>query len=129
MAKPIQAWTQYGPRLDPANPVTPDEIIERLVKTTNQTRGSILAVLSELDEIIQEGLQHGRVVRLPNGTHYQPEGKKDGKVRIYVRLNPRLTKQINGDFRGAWVNGENIGKSEAEIIALWNRDHPADPIP
>jgi len=27
------------------------------------------------------------------------------------------------------VNRDNIGKTEAELVALWNNAHPDDPIP
>ena len=27
------------------------------------------------------------------------------------------------------MNAENIGKSEAEMVAIWNEAHPEDPIP
>jgi hypothetical protein len=32
-------------------------------------------------------------------------------------------------FRGKWLNPGNINKTEAEIIALWNEEHPDDQIP
>jgi len=42
MAKKIQAWMEFGPRLVKSNPVTPEDVIEQLVQATNQTRGSVL---------------------------------------------------------------------------------------
>ncbi len=128
MAKKIQMWTEFGPKLATATPVEAEEVIEQLVQATNQTRGSILAVLSELDEVILQGLRSGRIVKLPNGTHYRPIGKKDGSIKVSVRLNPRLSKLIAADRRANWVNAQNIGKSEAEMIVLWNEAHPDDPI-
>ena len=128
MASKIQAWTQYGPRLNLADPMTSDEIIENLIQATNQSRGSILAILSELDVQTEAGLKAGRIVQLPNGTHYKPIGKRDGSIVVKVRVNPEVTKQVNVGFRGKWVNAENIGVEEAEIIAKWNADHPEDPI-
>jgi hypothetical protein len=128
MAKKIQMWTEFGPKLAPATPIAAEEVIEQLVQATNQTRGSILAVLSELDEVILQGLRSGRIVKLPNGTNFRPIGKKDGSIKVSVRLNPRLTKQIAAERRANWVNAQNIGKSEAEMIALWNEAHPDDPI-
>jgi hypothetical protein len=128
MAKKIQMWTEFGPKLAAATPVEAEEVIEQLVQATNQTRGSILAVLSELDEVILQGLRSGRIVKMPNGTHYRPIGKKDGSIRVSVRLNPRLSKLIAADRRANWVNAQNIDKSEAEMIALWNEAHPDDPI-
>ena len=67
-------------------------------------------------------------MHLPNGTHYRPVGKKDGRVDIQVRVNPVIDRNVNANFRGKWRNAENIGKSEAEIITLWNEAYPEDPI-
>ena len=128
MAKAIQTWTEFGPRLEPTDPMTGDELIENIIAATNQSRGSVLAVLSELDVQIEAGLKAGRIVQQPNGTHYKPTGKKNGSIDIDVRVNPVLTKQVNAGFRGKWRNSVNIGKSEDEVIALWNEAHPDDPI-
>jgi hypothetical protein len=49
MANKIQAWTQYGPRLNLGDPMTSDELIENIILATNQSRGSVLAMLAELD--------------------------------------------------------------------------------
>jgi hypothetical protein len=129
MATKIEAWTAYGPRLELAQSMTGDELIENIVAATNQSRGSVLAVLAELDVQIEAGLKAGRIVQLPNGTHYRPVGKREGDLDIAVRVNPEVDKRINAGFRGKWVNAENIGKTEAEIIALWNQAHSSDLIP
>lgn len=47
---------------------------------------------------------------------------------VAVRTNPDVDKRVNANFRGKWINAENIGKTEAEIIALWNTAHPDDRI-
>lgn len=128
MAKKIQAWVEFGPRIELSDPVTPKELVENLVNSTNQSRGSVLAMLSELDVQIESGLKAGRIVQLPNGTHFEPVGKKDGSIIVSVRINPEVTRSVNADFRGRWLRPENIGISEAEIIDLWNQAHPDDPI-
>ena len=127
MAKKIQAWVEFGPRLDRTDPMTGRELIKNIVNATNQSRGSVLAVLAELDVQIETALQSGRIVQLPNGTHYMPTAKSDGTVDIDVRVNPELVRNVNADFHGKWKNAENIGKSEADILALWNQTHPEDP--
>lgn len=126
MAKKIQAWATYGPKIALGDPMTAEEIIENIIAATNQSRGSVLAMLAELDVQIESGLKSGRIVRLPNGTHFEPIGKKDGSISIGVRVNPDLDKKVNAGFRGTWVNSANIGKSEEEIMMLWNDDHPDD---
>ncbi len=123
MAKKIQAWTELGPRLELSEPMTSEELIENIVRSTNQSRGSVLA---ELDEQIEAGLKAGRIVQLPNSTHYRPTGKSDGSIVIDVRTNPDLSKRVAAGFRGKWRNTENIGKTEAEVMALWNAVHPGD---
>jgi hypothetical protein len=129
MAKKIQVWAAYGPKIELGSPMTKSELIENIIAATNQSKGSVLAVLAELDVQIESGLKAGRIVQLPNGTHFEPIGKKDGSVDIGVRVNPELDKQVNVGFRGKWVNSENVGKTEAEMIAIWNEKHPEDQIP
>ena len=128
MAEKIKMWRILGPKLALATPMDGEEIIEELIQGTNQTRGSILAVLSELDVVIGKGLKAGRIVKLPNGTTFRPLGKKNGQVKIGLRLNPLVTTDVNGNFRGKWVNADRIGITEAEMIALWSETYPDDPV-
>ncbi len=126
MAQKIKMWRELGPQLAPATPMLAEEIIDEIVSGTNQSRGSILAVLSELDVVIEKGLKAGRIVKLPNDTSFRPTGRKDGSIHINLRLNPRITKAVNSDFRGKWLNAANINSSEEEMVALWNELHPED---
>ncbi len=126
MAKKIEAWVAFRPRLTPVAPITPEGLIERITAATSQSRGSVKAILDELDTQIEILLKEGHIVRLPNGTHFKPVGHKDGTIEVTVRVNPRIVTNINAHFRGQWLNVENIGKTEQEIIALWNTAHPDD---
>jgi hypothetical protein len=54
--------------------------------------------------------------QLPNGTHYEPVGKRDGSVNIKVRVNYEVNKKVNNNFRGKWTNAANKGVSEADIF-------------
>ncbi len=85
-------------------------------------------MLDELDAQTEIGLKEGRIVQLPNGTHFRPTGKKDGSIEVDVRVNPELVKKVSQNFRGKWRNADNIGKTEAEIIVMWNNLHPGDQI-
>ena len=46
MAVKIKIWRETGPRLAPATAMEAEEIVEELIAATNQTRGSVLAVLA-----------------------------------------------------------------------------------
>ncbi len=126
MAKKIQAWVAYGPRIELTKPMTEEELTENVVAATNQSKGSLMASLAEMDVQIESALKAGRIVHLPNGMHLEPVGKKDGTVEIHVRVSPDLVKRVNGNFRGTWLNAQNIDKNEAEIYALWDADNPTD---
>ena len=128
MSRKIQVWSKYGPRIALGSPMTQDEIIENVITVTNQSKGSVLAVLSELDVQIEQGLRSGRIVRLPNGMRFEPIGKKDGSIDINVWVSSDLNNNVNHGFRGKWINAENIGKTEAQMIDLWNRENPEDPV-
>ena len=128
MAKKIQMWTKYGPRVALGTTMNPEEIIENVIGATNQSKGSVLAVLSELDVQILAGLKAGRIVRLPNGTRFEPVGKKDGSINIVVNVSNEVDTKVNALFKGKWINAERIGWSEEEMIEFWNTEHPEDPI-
>ena len=127
MPEKIQMWSMYGPHIALGSTMQPDEVIENVTSATNQSKGSVLAVLSELDVQIIAGLKAGRVVRLPNGTRFEPIGKKNGSISIRVTVSPEIDNIVNATFRGKWVNAENISKTEAEIIEYWNGKHPDTP--
>jgi hypothetical protein len=127
MSELIKMWSKYGPRIIHGSPMKPDEVIENVISVTNQSKGSLLAVLSELDVQILAGLKAGRIVRLPNGTRFEPVGDKDGNIHIRVTVSAEMEKIVNASFRGRWANAENIGKSEEEMIEYWNGKHPDTP--
>jgi hypothetical protein len=128
MAHKVQAFAAYGPRLKPADPMSAEEFTERLILGTNQTRGSLQAVLFEMEAISEIALKEGRIVKLPNGMHLRPVMKRDGRIEIRVSVSRELTRRVNGGFRGEIINKGNIGKSEQEIDALWAANHPDDPL-
>jgi hypothetical protein len=128
MAHKVQASATYGPRIVTSTPMEADEFVEQLVVSTNQSRGSLLAMLAEMESISEIALKSGRIVKLPNGMTLRPTMKRTGHIEIVVKVNKAFTRHVNTGFRGKVINPENIGKSEAELIELWNKDHPEDRI-
>jgi hypothetical protein len=128
MAHKVQASATYGPRIVSTTTMEADEFVEQLVNSTNQSRGSLLAMLAEMDAISEIALKNGRIIKLPNGMTLRPVMKRNGHIEILVHVNRFLTRRVNAGFRGKVVNAGNIGKSESELIELWNENHPDDPI-
>ncbi len=128
MAHKVQAFATYGPRIKSGSPMEAEEFIEQLVVSTNQSRGSLVAMLAEMESISEGALKSGRIVRLPNGMTLRPVMKRDGHIEIAVRVNRDLTRRVNAGFRGKVINSENIGKSDDEIVEIWDKNHPDNQI-
>jgi hypothetical protein len=128
MAHKIQAWREFGPRLVAIVPMEVKEFINRLTRGVNQTKGTTISYMAEMDDILVETLCTGRTAKLPNGWTVRAIGKKDGTVDIKVSVGKEMLERVNRDFVGQWHNAQNFNKNEAEIVALWNEAHPEDPI-
>jgi hypothetical protein len=128
MISKIQLWSKYGPRIALGNPMEPEEIVESVINSSNQSKGSVLAVLAELDVYILAGLKAGRIVRLPNGIRFEPVARKDGSIRIVISIDKEMEHNVNAFFKGKWINANHIGWTEAQMAELWNEDHPERPI-
>jgi hypothetical protein len=61
---------------------------------------------------------------------YTPNIDLDGTFEVKVRVDKRVLRALNaeGAFRGTLANTEHIGKRAADLVALWNDEHPDDPV-
>ena len=128
MAKKIQVWRLYGPRLAAVLPVDSKEFVFQVTKGVNQTRSTMTSLLEEMTDVLVQNLQVGRTTKLSNGWTFKPVGKKDGSIEIHVTLGKAMTNAVNSDFRGKWINAQNINKTERDLVEMWNAEHPEDQI-
>ena len=61
---------------------------------------------------------------------YKPSIDLEGNLEVKVRVDKRILRALNGPgaFRGHLINADNIGKSSTDLAALWNEEHPDDPV-
>ena len=59
MAKKIEAWVEYGPRLESATPMEGTELIEQITVGSNESVSSAYAVLTFLDKVMEQALKAG----------------------------------------------------------------------
>jgi hypothetical protein len=61
---------------------------------------------------------------------FTPTIDTKGFFNVNVRLDKRIRTALNwpNSFTGRINNKENIGLTREHYIALWNREHPEDPI-
>jgi hypothetical protein len=131
MAQLIQAFSAYGPRLELSRTVQPSQIAEYIAARTSLNRGEIENVLTELNEAIAFFARQGAPVKLGGVGIFTPSIKLSGALDVGLRLDTSIDAALNvpGAFTGSVKNGENVGKSSDELKAMWNEDHPDDPIP
>jgi hypothetical protein len=131
MAKLIQAIGTYGPRVEVARTVQTRQIAEYIAGRTSLNRGEIENVLRELNEAIVFFAKQGSAVKLEGVGIFAPSVDLGGAFDVGFRLDTSIDGALNGPgaFSGEIANRENVGKSSADLKALWNTAHPDDLIP
>jgi hypothetical protein len=129
MAKKIQAIRAYGPRLALGKAANEDEYLDLVTKNTGVSRGTVQHVETESAEALVYLLKAGRPVHTATAI-YTPSIKQDGRIEVNVLLRDQHVDQLNvsGEFKGQIINALNIGKTTDKLVAVWNAEHPDDPI-
>ena len=129
MAKPIQAVTEYRPRIDLAEPASVDRFLELITQRTTLSSGVVKNVQESEVEVLIGLLLDGRPVHTGIAI-YTPSIDADGTIEVKVKVDKRILRALNAPeaFRGHIINKENIGKTRDDFIEMWNADHPDDPI-
>ena len=129
MAKLIQAYATYGPRIDLLKAADPEEFMESITQRTTLSEGVVKNVQSSEVETLVAMLKRGQPVH-SGVAIFTPTVDAQGKLSVTVRVDRRIISRINipGAFKGEFTNGENIGKSTQELVDLWNEAHPDDMI-
>ena len=129
MASVVTALSHYRPQIEYGETAGWREIADYLVENSTLSRADIIATLTGLQEAVLHFHRHGRGVKLEGLGTYLPNVNYRGEYDVAHRLNRELKRALNdGSFAGKIRNRRNIGKTQAEIIALWNSEHPDDPV-
>ena len=130
MALTIQAVNAYRPRIEQGNTVQKPELLRAASRATGIVEGTLDQSIKELRDQIIEFNRSGRAVKVEGLGTFSPSIDLDGNLAISFRPSPAFANGLNipGIFTGTIVNRENIGKSSQELIGIWNKDNPHDPI-
>jgi hypothetical protein len=87
-------------------------------------------VLQELSEAILYYNKQGTPVKISGVGIFRPSINRDGKFNIHLRADTALKKGINAPdaYSGTVLNKDHIGLDDAGYKALWDEDHPDDPL-
>jgi hypothetical protein len=129
MASRITALNHYRPMIEYRKTAGPHQVAEYIAMRTGLNRGEIIMVLAELHDAILFYNGQGQGVKLESLGTYLPNINYQGQFDVAYRMDSELKRALNaGDFSGSLRNKQSIGKSSDEIIALWNSEHPDDPV-
>jgi nucleoid DNA-binding protein len=130
MASRISALNHYRPQIEYGETADWNELAEYITSYTGLSRGEIIQVLLELQRAVIYFLLQGRGVKLEGLGTYLPNINYQGVFDVAHRLDRRLKKELNikGKFWGRLRNKKNIGKVAREVFALWDQEHPEDPV-
>jgi hypothetical protein len=129
MAEKIQAVKAYCPRINYGDSATEERFMELITNRTTLSTGVVKNVQESEVETLIGLLLDGRPVHTGIAI-YTPFIDLNGDYSVKVKVDKRVLRALNttGAFRGKLVNAQYIGESSEKLVALWNVDHPDDPI-
>ena len=129
MASPISALNHYRPQIEYGETAGWREVAEFLEARTTLSKTDIIATLTGLQDAVLHFNLQGRGVKLEGLGTYLPNINYQGEIDAAHRLDRRLKRQLNdGSFSGKIRNKKNIGKTVEQVVAMWNAEHPDDPV-
>ena len=129
MASRISIINHYRPQIEYGETADWREVAEFLEARTTLSKTDIIATLTGLQDAVLHFNSQGRGVKLEGLGTYLPNINYQGEIDAGHRLDRRLKRRLNnGSFSGKIRNKKNIGKTVEEVVALWNAEHPDDPV-
>ena len=129
MASLVSALNQYRPQIEYGDTADWREVADFMADNSTLSRADIIAVLTGLQQAVIHCHRQGRGVRREGLGTYLPNVNYRGEFDVAHRLDRELKRALNGgSFSGKIRNKRNIGKTTEEVIALWNSEHPDDPV-
>jgi hypothetical protein len=128
MANLITAINAYRPKLVLGSTVKMKELVEYISGRTGLNKGDLQITLSELSGAVIFFNKRGQGVKLDGLGTYLPSIDTKGELSISHRLDADIKNTLNakGAYLGEIQFRDNIGKTNEEFTAMWNKDHPGD---
>jgi len=130
MAKIVQAVNAYGPKLDLHPTVGLERVSEWSAMRTGMNKSEVMMSMQEFGEAILYFAKDGTPVKLPGVGIFTPSIDREGNLSINFRADSALKKGLDtlSRYEGQMTNRQNVGIDNAKYKALWDADHPDDPL-
>ncbi len=130
MATLIEAVNAYRTRVLPKETIGMNILARRLAHGSLANESIARMVLTDLQREVRNALIEGHPVQLPGIGRFSLHMRVGGRLRLAVRADRGLQSAIGdpANFEGDLLRVENIELDTAAIVALWNAEHPEDPV-
>jgi hypothetical protein len=129
MASRITAIRKYKPDIEREATLQTPQLLEAISERSSLRKSEVVHVVYELQEAILLAHRHGRAVKIDGLGTFTPILRLDGSLDIVFRPAVEMLKKLNTlEFYAGILNKSNIGKSSKQLVALWDKDHPDDPV-
>jgi hypothetical protein len=130
MAKLIQAYQRYCPRVKTGKTADLDEIAAYVAESTGLDKREIRMVLGKLQDATLHYARQGRGVKLEGIATLRPKADSRGTLSLGRRLDAALCKELNDmeKFAAQIENYEHRTWEEVDYRNAWNEEFPDDPI-
>lgn len=131
MAKRVTALSAYRPRIKRGPIVEPQELADVVARRTRLSPADVIYAASSIGEEALYLLRTGRSVRLPGLGMLTPSLDMQGNLSVrFILDRAAMRRSSKGDkvFLGELTHPENRHKRPDDLVALWDAEHPDDPV-
>ncbi len=129
MTRRITAIKAMQPKIKLRRSAEMSDLIDLVTRRTGLGRGEIYGVTLELVDAILHFARQGQAIKIEGLGIFTPSLKANGDFQVNFRADVSLRRALNTrEFWGEIENKRNIGKNGDELVALWDEDHPDDPV-
>ncbi len=124
----VVALNHYRPQIKFGRTADWKETADLISAMSTVTRTDVIGVLTGLQDAVVYFNSYGRGVKLEGLGTYLPNINYKGELDVAHRLDRGLKRALNRSFNGTILNKKHIGRTVEEVVALWNAEHPDDPV-
>ena len=130
MAKLIQAYGRYGPRIELGTTAGHEEIAAYIAESTGLDRREIRMVLGKLQDATLHYARQGRGVKLEGIARLWPTVNAKGVLSLGRRVDGELVEALNEMdlFKARIEHYERRTWEAQDYRNAWNEEFPDDPI-
>ncbi len=129
MAKPIQAISEYRPRVKKRGTARKEEIATWMADRTLLTEGQARAALSDVAEAALFYLLNRQDVEIEGLGRLILDMDLEGNLSLGLQIENEFMAELNARFdksAATLENAEHVGKTSAELYDLWDEEYPDD---